>query len=181
MRGPVAQLGARLNGIQEVTGSIPVRSTNLRSLAHVARFCSASYGWQANPLLASISLSVKRAAPGRVHLLRAITHGFAVRSVFRPSRKGAILAAALHMADPPKRFVYLLRRLVSGRPYVGVTSDIAARLAAHNAGRCTHTARYKPWSLVVAISRNSVPTFCAVCKSPPPYTSAPRERRVRVL
>ncbi len=26
--GPVAQLGARLNGIQEVTGSIPVRSTN---------------------------------------------------------------------------------------------------------------------------------------------------------
>ena len=30
--GPVAQLGARLNGIQEVTGSIPVRSTNLFSL-----------------------------------------------------------------------------------------------------------------------------------------------------
>jgi hypothetical protein len=26
-RGPVAQLGARLNGIQEVTGSNPVRST----------------------------------------------------------------------------------------------------------------------------------------------------------
>jgi hypothetical protein len=26
--GPVAQLGARLDGIQEVTGSIPVRSTN---------------------------------------------------------------------------------------------------------------------------------------------------------
>ena len=30
-RGPVAQLGARLNGIQEVTSSILVRSTNLRS------------------------------------------------------------------------------------------------------------------------------------------------------
>ena len=30
--GPVAQLGARLNGIQEVTGSIPVRSTNSQSL-----------------------------------------------------------------------------------------------------------------------------------------------------
>ena len=29
--GPVAQLGARLNGIQEVTGSNPVRSTSLRS------------------------------------------------------------------------------------------------------------------------------------------------------
>jgi hypothetical protein len=31
-RGPVAQLGARLNGIQEVTGSIPVRSTISKSL-----------------------------------------------------------------------------------------------------------------------------------------------------
>jgi hypothetical protein len=38
--GPVAQLGARMNGIHEVTGSIPVRSTNLsalRSSATVAR------------------------------------------------------------------------------------------------------------------------------------------------
>ena len=31
-QGPVAQLGARLNGIQEVTGSIPVRSTNLPAI-----------------------------------------------------------------------------------------------------------------------------------------------------
>ena len=29
--GPVAQLGARMNGIHEVTGSIPVWSTTLRS------------------------------------------------------------------------------------------------------------------------------------------------------
>jgi hypothetical protein len=32
-RGPVAQLGARVNGIHEVTGSIPVWSTTLRSRA----------------------------------------------------------------------------------------------------------------------------------------------------
>jgi hypothetical protein len=31
--GPVAQLGARMNGIHEVTGSIPVWSTILRSRA----------------------------------------------------------------------------------------------------------------------------------------------------
>jgi hypothetical protein len=31
--GPVAQLGARMNGIHEVAGSIPAWSTNLRSLA----------------------------------------------------------------------------------------------------------------------------------------------------
>ena len=29
-RGAVAQLGERLNGIQEVVGSIPISSTNLR-------------------------------------------------------------------------------------------------------------------------------------------------------
>src|SRR6187551_865192 len=42
--GPVAQLGARLNGIQEVTGSIPVRSTSLRSreLRRSVSFGSAS-------------------------------------------------------------------------------------------------------------------------------------------
>ena len=35
--GPVAQLGARLNGIQEVTGSIPVRSTNLSFPSSIVR------------------------------------------------------------------------------------------------------------------------------------------------
>ena len=43
LRGPVAQLGARLNGIQEVTGSIPVRSTTfhfpLNRLQVVERPC----------------------------------------------------------------------------------------------------------------------------------------------
>ena len=33
--GPVAQLGARLNGIQEVTGSIPVRSTKFSNRRNV--------------------------------------------------------------------------------------------------------------------------------------------------
>jgi hypothetical protein len=42
-RGPVAQLGARLNGIQEVTGSTPVRSTTLRSPAFVNELRLASH------------------------------------------------------------------------------------------------------------------------------------------
>ena len=36
-QGPVAQLGARLNGIQEVTGSIPVRSTILSFSVSISR------------------------------------------------------------------------------------------------------------------------------------------------
>jgi hypothetical protein len=31
--GPVAQLGARFHGMEEVTGSIPVRSTKINNLA----------------------------------------------------------------------------------------------------------------------------------------------------
>ena len=35
-RGAVAQLGERLNGIQEVVGSIPIGSTNkIKNLAHI--------------------------------------------------------------------------------------------------------------------------------------------------
>jgi predicted GIY-YIG superfamily endonuclease len=34
---------------------------------------------------------------------------------------------------------------------VGVTSDLDARLAAHNAGLSTHTTAHRPWRRLVAI------------------------------
>jgi hypothetical protein len=49
--GPVAQLGARLNGIQEVTGSIPVRSTTLRSRLTPPR----DSGWQATRRVSTVA------------------------------------------------------------------------------------------------------------------------------
>jgi putative endonuclease len=52
----------------------------------------------------------------------------------------------------PKRFVYVLRNgEVPPRHYTGVTSDLAKRLAEHNAGTCTHTAKHRPWSIDVVI------------------------------
>jgi predicted GIY-YIG superfamily endonuclease len=49
-------------------------------------------------------------------------------------------------------FVYIIRsRTDRTRHYTGVTSSVAGRLAAHNAGRCSHTARFTPWALVVVI------------------------------
>jgi putative endonuclease len=49
-------------------------------------------------------------------------------------------------------FVYIIgSRRDAGRYYTGLTSDVTARLAAHNAGRCTHTAKATPWTLVVVI------------------------------
>lgn len=35
--------------------------------------------------------------------------------------------------------------------YIGVTSDLPGRLAAHNRGQSWHTRKYRPWRLVVAI------------------------------
>lgn len=53
---------------------------------------------------------------------------------------------------PAKQIVYILRSLTKPhRPCVGLTHDVDARLAAHNAGRCSHTARYRPWKVVVAL------------------------------
>ena len=51
-----------------------------------------------------------------------------------------------------KQVVYILRSVPEPlRPSIGLTSDIDARLAAHNAGRCRHTARDRPWEVVVVI------------------------------
>jgi predicted GIY-YIG superfamily endonuclease len=50
------------------------------------------------------------------------------------------------------RLVYVLKSADPKPPfYVGRTSDVPARLADHNAGRCPHTARYRPWRLHVVI------------------------------
>ncbi|MCC7124200.1 MAG: GIY-YIG nuclease family protein [Acidobacteria bacterium] len=52
----------------------------------------------------------------------------------------------------PKRFVYILKSLVtSAEYYVGATSDPGARLQAHNAGLSAHTARHRPWRKLVVI------------------------------
>jgi len=50
-----------------------------------------------------------------------------------------------------KRFVYVIRSAKDGRPYVGVTWNVAQRLATHNSGGSTHTAPHRPWRLAVAI------------------------------
>jgi len=49
-------------------------------------------------------------------------------------------------------FVYIIRSCKDPRRYyTGLTSDVAARMTAHNAGRCTHAARATPWEIVVVI------------------------------
>ena len=45
--------------------------------------------------------------------------------------------------------VYLLESLSTpGRRYVGFTTDLKQRFDDHNAGKSSHTAKFKPWRLV---------------------------------
>jgi len=52
----------------------------------------------------------------------------------------------------PKCFVYVLRSVADpSRYYTGVTGDWSARLDAHNAGECSHTANGRPWEVDLVI------------------------------
>ena len=44
--------------------------------------------------------------------------------------------------------MYILRSIShSGQRYFGITSNLKQRLADHNAGRTTHTAKFRPWRI----------------------------------
>jgi putative endonuclease len=53
------------------------------------------------------------------------------------------------------KYVYLLRSIPHPEQrYVGLTSDLEKRLAAHNAGQSSHTAKFRPWNLVTYLGFN---------------------------
>ncbi len=46
-------------------------------------------------------------------------------------------------------YVYIIRSvIVPEQAYVGATADLKQRVAEHNAGKSTHTAKFMPWELV---------------------------------
>src|SRR4029078_6005227 len=45
------------------------------------------------------------------------------------------------------KYVYNLESLDSQHFYIGITDDLRARLAKHNAGEVPHTSKYGPWRL----------------------------------
>jgi putative endonuclease len=58
-----------------------------------------------------------------------------------------------------KRIVYILRSAADpSHHYVGLTSDLAARLAGHNADDGGHTRRHRPWSMLVSIEFPAEPS-----------------------
>jgi predicted GIY-YIG superfamily endonuclease len=56
------------------------------------------------------------------------------------------------MLELPKRTVYVLRSLsIPARHHVGLTANLPRRIAGHNAGQNTQTARNRPRTVVVVI------------------------------
>jgi putative endonuclease len=50
------------------------------------------------------------------------------------------------------KYVYILESLEGQHFYVGITDDLSARLAKHNAGEVSHTAKYRPWRIKTYIA-----------------------------
>ncbi|MFL4968500.1 MAG: GIY-YIG nuclease family protein [Xanthobacteraceae bacterium] len=51
------------------------------------------------------------------------------------------------------KYVYLLESInFPEEIYIGLTDDLRARFAAHNAGQSLHTAKFKPWRLVTYLA-----------------------------
>ncbi len=51
-----------------------------------------------------------------------------------------------------KRYVYVIQS--ESQPtchYVGLSSNVANRIEAHNAGRAPHTAKNRPWQLIATV------------------------------
>ena len=54
------------------------------------------------------------------------------------------------------KYVYILESLDSEHFYVGITDDLPARLAKHNAGEVPHTSKYGPWKIKTYVAFSNV-------------------------
>jgi putative endonuclease len=64
----------------------------------------------------------------------------------KPFRSGGCRVVA-RRAETGVKYVYILESLDTEHFYVGVTDDLRARLAKHNAGEVSHTSKHRPWRL----------------------------------
>ena len=90
----------------------------------------------------------------RARYLLKKTAALIVRRVsFRHTWSARAPGLALDSVAPwPRRFVYIIKSITTpDEYYVGVTSDVASRLRAHNAGLSPHTSRNRPWKTLVVI------------------------------
>jgi len=75
-------------------------------------------------------------------------------------------------ADSMKGYFYVYILVSESDPnrfYVGLTADLASRIAKHNSGGVPHTKRFRPWHIKTAVAfrdRKRAAEFEAYLKSP---------------
>ena len=110
--------------MQEVGGSIPPGSTSLRRLR-----------------------LLRLRKPSRSEGCRGVARR-AETGLGKPYRKGLPhVVTSLAKWGSAMKYVYILESHDSEHFYIGITDDLRARLAKHNAGEVAHTSKYKPWRL----------------------------------
>src|SRR5271156_6232343 len=92
-------------------------------------------------------------------------------------RRGSVELNRATIHRPPIRhaeaglmyYAYILRsESFPNQIYVGSTGDLRRRLAEHNAGKSTHTSKFKPWELMIYVAfqeQRSAETFERYLKS----------------
>ena len=108
--------------MQEVSGSIPLGSTNLRRFAATVGKPFVNHQ-RRRKLTAAEAAKVARRSLGEDGPVRAMKYVYFLQSVEHPEQN-----------------------------YVGMTDDLKSRFEAHNAGGSPHTAKYKPWRLVTYVA-----------------------------
>ena len=83
-------------------------------------------------------------------------HGVELRSNPKPGGGTGNLPKMEDIGMAKFYYVYLLVDVATeSHRYTGVTEDLTARLAKHNAGEVPHTSKFKPWKIETAIAFSS--------------------------
>jgi len=64
-----------------------------------------------------------------------------------PIRPCYITASQMSDGGPAMKYVYILKSIEADHFYIGVTDNLRARIAKHNAGEVPHTSKYMPWRI----------------------------------
>jgi predicted GIY-YIG superfamily endonuclease len=59
------------------------------------------------------------------------------------------------------KYVYILESGNGRHFYVGITDDTSSRLQAHNAGKVSHTSKFRPWTLRTFVAFSDQRRACA--------------------
>src|SRR5690348_3594891 len=76
--------------------------------------------------------------------------GHAISNKAKPAR--AVAPELEERRRTGMRFVYILESLDGVHFYAGMTDDVPARLAKHNAGEVLHTSKFRPWRIKTYIA-----------------------------